>query len=83
MKDQLKHSHQIDSSIRLRRNMRVSAKRMRGQSMVEYFVVTSFTVIILIQGADASVIQSLVTAMKDAYAGFTYALGYSTTLTGF
>ncbi|HSI43654.1 MAG TPA: hypothetical protein VK949_04880 [Methylotenera sp.] len=60
-----------------------AARYMCGQSMVEYFVVTAFTILILIEGADSSVIQTLVTAMKDAYAGFTYALGYSTNLTGF
>jgi len=53
---------------------------MRGQSMVEYFVVTSFTVIILITGADSSVIQQLIAAIKDAYAGFTYAMSFSTNL---
>ncbi|WP_221765316.1 hypothetical protein [Methyloradius palustris] len=53
---------------------------MCGQSMVEYFVVTSFTVIILITGADSSVIQQLIVAIKDAYAGFTYAMSFSTNL---
>jgi hypothetical protein len=53
---------------------------MRGQSMVEYFIVTSFTVIILITGADSSVIQQLIIAIKDAYAGFTYAMSFSTNL---
>lgn len=65
------------------RNMPVSARYMRGQSMVEYFIVTAFTVIVLIQGADSSAIQSVVTAMKEAYAGFTYALSYATNLVGF
>lgn len=58
-------------------------RRMLGQSMVEYTIVTAFAVLILIQGADSSAIQSLVTAMKEAYAGFTYALSYATNLTGF
>lgn len=60
-------------------NMKLPS-RMRGQSMVEYFVVTSFTVIILITGADSSVIQQLIVAIKDAYAGFTYAMSFSTNL---
>jgi hypothetical protein len=55
-------------------------KRMLGQSMMEYFVVTAFTVIILIEGADSSVIQSVVTAIKEAYEGFTYAMGFSSNL---
>lgn len=58
-------------------------KRMLGQSMMEYFVVTAFTVIILIEGADSSAIQSVVTAMKEAYQGFTYAMGFSSNLNGF
>ncbi len=60
-----------------------SRRRMLGQSMMEYFVVTAFTVIILIEGADSSVIQSLVTAMKEAYEGFSYAMGFSSNLNGF
>lgn len=60
-----------------------SKRRMLGQSMMEYFVVTAFTVIILIEGADSSVIQSLVTAMKEAYEGFSYAMGFSSNLNGF
>jgi hypothetical protein len=55
---------------------------MLGQSMIEYFIVTAFTVLILIEGADSSVIQSVVKAIKQAYEGFTYAMGLATTLTG-
>ena len=65
------------------RNAPVAMRSMRGQSMVEYFIVTAFTVIVLIQGADSSAVQSVVTAMKEAYAGFTYALSYATNLVGF
>jgi hypothetical protein len=64
----------------------VSAHRMRGQAMVEYFVVTAFTVIILIQVTQdypIPVVQQVVTAMKDAYAGYTYALSYATNLVVF
>jgi hypothetical protein len=73
----------------LKRNLAISrkvskpARYMRGQSMVEYFIVTAFTVIVLIQGAESSAVQSVVTAMKEAYAGFTYALSYATNLVGF
>lgn len=65
------------------RSLRAPKSRMGGQSMVEYFVVAAFTIIVLIQGADSSVIQSLVTAIKEAYQGFTYALGFATNLNGF
>lgn len=64
----------------------VFARRMRGQAMVEYFVVTAFTVIILIQVTQdypIPVIQQVVTAMKDAYAGYTFALSYATNLVVF
>ncbi len=58
-------------------------RRMLGQSMVEYTIVTVFAVLILIEGADSSAIQSVVHAMKEAYAGFTYATSYATHITGF
>lgn len=61
-------------------NRMTAKKRMLGQSMVEYFVVTAFTVIILIEGADSSAVQSVVTAMKEAYEGFSYAMGFSSNL---
>jgi len=68
----------------MRRMNRVTTKkRMLGQSMMEYFVVTAFTVIILIEGADSSAIQSVVTAMKEAYEGFSYAMGFSSNLNAF
>lgn len=66
-----------------RLNRLAPKKRMLGQSMMEYFVVTAFTVIILIEGADSSAIQSVVTAMKEAYEGFSYAMGFSSNLNAF
>ncbi|MGA0570778.1 hypothetical protein ACO2Q9_08670 [Variovorax sp. VNK109] len=55
--------------------------RMRGQSMVEYIIVTSFSILILIETTSGdSVIQKLANAIKGAYQGFMYALGYSTNL---
>jgi hypothetical protein len=67
--------------VKMRRlNRRAAKNRMLGQSMVEYFVVTAFTVIILIEGADSSAIQSVVTAIKEAYEGFSYAMGFSSNL---
>ena len=61
-------------------NRMTAKKRMLGQSMVEYFGGTAFTVIILIEGADSSAVQSVVTAMKEAYEGFSYAMGFSSNL---
>ncbi|MEZ0232399.1 MAG: hypothetical protein ACAH12_06140 [Methylophilaceae bacterium] len=57
--------------------------RMRGQSMVEYFIVTAMAVLVLLAlgpNGEPSAIQSVIDAMKQAYAGFTFALGYSSTL---
>ena len=65
------------------RSLQRPLTRMRGQSMVEYFIVTSLAVLVLIEGGQSSPVQSVIDAMKQAYAGFTYALGYATTLTGF
>jgi len=56
---------------------------MQGQSAIEYFIVTAFAVIILIEGGNSSPVQNVITAIKESYQGFTYALGYATTLVGF
>lgn len=55
-------------------------RRMRGQSIVEYVVVTAFAVLILIEGGNSSPVQQVVGAMKRAYQGFTYGVGNSTNL---
>jgi hypothetical protein len=62
-----------------------SRLRQRGQSIVEYVIVTSMAVLVLIQtqGSEGSVIQTLATAIKDVYRGFTYSLSYATNLTIF
>lgn len=52
----------------------------RGQSTVEYIVVTSFAVLILIEGGNSSPVQQVVGAIKQVYRGFTFALGYATHL---
>ena len=48
--------------------------------MVEYFVVAAFAIRVLIEGGNSSAVQQVVGAIKRAYAGFTYALSYSTNL---
>ncbi|MBN9409118.1 MAG: hypothetical protein J0H69_08215 [Burkholderiales bacterium] len=55
-------------------------RRQAGQSMVEYFVVASFAILVLIQGGNSSPVQQVVQAIKQAYAGFTYALSFATNL---
>ncbi len=68
-------------SIRARSMSLTRRARMRGQSMVEYIVVTAFSILILIETTNGnSVIQTLANAIKGAYQGFMYALGYSTNL---
>ncbi len=58
-------------------------RRQRGQSMVEYFVVASFAILVLIEGGKSSPVQQVVGAIKQAYQGMTYSLSYSTNLTLF
>jgi hypothetical protein len=58
-------------------------RRLRGQSTVEYVVVTAFAVLVLIEGGNSSVVQSVIEAVKNAYRGFTYALSFATNLTIF
>ena len=55
-------------------------RRMRGQSLVEYLVVTALAVLILVEGGNSSPVQQVVGAMKQAYQGFTYGVGNSTNL---
>jgi hypothetical protein len=64
----------------LARIRRSFADRQRGQSTVEYIVVTVFGILVLIEGGDSAPVVAVAKAMKDAYAGFAYAISYSTTL---
>lgn len=54
--------------------------RQRGQSSMEYIIVTLFAVLVLIQGGPSSPINQIAGAMKEAYQGFAYAISYSTNL---
>ncbi|MCK9382146.1 MAG: hypothetical protein M0P95_13930 [Sulfuritalea sp.] len=54
--------------------------RLRGQSTVEYIVVTAFGILILIEGGNSAPVVEVATALKNAYKGFAYAISYSTTL---
>lgn len=55
----------------------------RGQSMIEWIVVVAFTVIVLIEGGSSSPVQQVVSAIKDAYGGFTFSLSLATNLNAF
>lgn len=55
-------------------------RAMRGQSLVEYLIVTAFAVLILVEGGNSAPVQQVVGAMKQAYQGFTYSVGNSTNL---
>jgi Flp pilus assembly pilin Flp len=50
-------------------------KRQRGQATIEYTVVVMLAVIVLI--AQPSIIDDVVTALKEAYTAFIYALSWS------
>ncbi|HST44552.1 MAG TPA: hypothetical protein VLK29_04935 [Luteimonas sp.] len=52
-----------------------AAQRQRGQATIEYSIVLIMLVIVLI--ARPSVVQELLTAMKDAYEAFVYAISWS------
>lgn len=62
---------------------RAGPGRQRGQSSVEYIVVTAFGILILIEGGDSAPVAEVVTALKNAYQGFAYAISYSSTLMAF
>lgn len=50
-------------------------RRQRGQATIEYTVVVMLVVIVLI--ARPSIIEDVVTALKEAYAAFVYAISWS------
>jgi len=54
--------------------------RQAGQSSAEYIIVTTFAILVLIEGGSSAPVTELVTAMKNAYRGFAYAISYATTL---
>ena len=60
--------------------MKNRMQAQRGQSAVEYVIVAAFSVIVLIEGGSSAPVQEVITAMRNAYEGFTYALGFSTNL---
>lgn len=64
------------------KNMKTLRRRraMRGQSLVEYLVVTMLAVLILVEGGKTAPVQQVIGAMKQAYQGFTYGVGNSTNL---
>lgn len=53
----------------------LSHKRQRGQATIEYTVVVMLAVIVLI--AQPNIIDDVVTALKEAYTAFVYALSWS------
>ncbi|MBD7923246.1 MULTISPECIES: hypothetical protein [Xanthomonas] len=55
-------------------------RTQRGQSTIEYTVVVMALVIVLI--ANPNVITDVVTALKDLYAAFVYAISASDILVG-
>jgi hypothetical protein len=52
------------------------ARRMRGQSLIEYLVVLMVGVIVLVTG-DNPPIQRLATAIRDYYTDYSYAISIS------
>jgi len=60
--------------------MRKPRSRQRGQTALEYFVVVAFGILVLIEGGNSSAVSQVVTAMKDFYQGYAYAISYATNL---
>jgi len=52
-----------------------SARRQLGQATIEYSIVVIMVVIVLI--ARPAVVEELVTALRDAYEAFIYAISWS------
>jgi Flp pilus assembly pilin Flp len=52
-----------------------SRKRQAGQATIEYTVVVVLAVIVLI--AQPNIIDDVVTALKEAYTAFVYAISWS------
>ena len=57
-----------------------SMRAQRGQSMVEYAIVTAVAVFILIEGGNTAPVAELMKALKSAYQGFVYAISLATNL---
>lgn len=62
---------------------RTRPARQRGQTSIEYFVVVAFAILVLIEGGSSSAVSQVVTAMKDLYQGYAYAISYATNLNAF
>lgn len=58
-----------------RTNPIATRRRQLGQATIEYTVVVMLVVIVLI--AQPSVIDDIVTALKEAYSAFVYAISWS------
>ncbi|NID13990.1 hypothetical protein [Luteibacter yeojuensis] len=54
---------------------RLNARSQRGSAMIEYIVVATFVVIVLV--ANPNVIKQLADALRDVYASFVYTLSAS------
>lgn len=52
-----------------------SRRVQRGQSLIEYSVITAFAVVVLIANPDA--IPALLNALKDVYESFSFAISLS------
>jgi len=54
---------------------RFTPRAQRGSAMIEYIVVATFVVIVLV--ANPNVIKQLADALRDVYASFVYTLSVS------
>ncbi|HUR21034.1 MAG TPA: hypothetical protein VMZ90_09525 [Vicinamibacterales bacterium] len=58
-------------------------RRIAGQASIEYTMVLILVMLVLIEGGDDSPIAKVVTALKDYFGAYSWAIHFSNNLTPF
>lgn len=58
-----------------------ATRRERGQASVEYTIVVVLVVLVLIEGGPNSPIAGIVTALKDYFGAYSWAISFTNLLT--
>jgi hypothetical protein len=56
-------------------------RRQRGQSSIEYTIVTVLVILVLIEGGPDSPIAEIVKALKDYFGAYSWAISFTNLLT--
>jgi Flp pilus assembly pilin Flp len=59
------------------------SRRIAGQASIEYTMVLILVMLVLIEGGDESPIAKVVTALKDYFGAYSWAMHFSNNLTPF